>query len=329
MQQATTVLVNLGSTAELSVSGIQAFLREFLSDKYVVDLPRFFWLPILHGFVLKKRPEALLAQYQAIWGKHDSPLIEITRALAAKMPHTEMAMRYGEPSLQSVLSRFNSSEKNITLLPLYPQYNRSTTESVFAEIARIVKPWSFTPNIRLIRHYAVHPAYIEALALHIERYWERQGKSKMLVFSFHGVPIKMIQAGDPYLSQCEQTVALLIKRLKLDSDKCCMVFQSRFGGSKWLEPACTETLGKLAKKGIKEVDIVCPGFATDCLETLYEINIENREYFLKHGGKRFNYIPALNDSDEHVRAIQEILQDASTSITLESWMNHRDTKTFV
>lgn len=321
MKKTAVILVNLGSANELSTRGIRAFLREFLSDKRVVDFPRLLWLPILYGYILPFRPKALLEQYTHIWTTDGSPLIKLTESLAKKMDSQNLkvfsAMRYGNPSIKNVLFDLKNRQfDKIVILPLYPQYNGSTTASVLDEVARVIKPWQEKPELEFIMQYCQHKAYIQAISKCIKDHWQKNGRGDLLMFSFHGVPCKMIDNGDPYLEHCEKTVLAIVKTLELKETDYKLVFQSRFGKAKWLEPYCNVSLTQLPSAGIKHVDMVCPGFAVDCLETLFEINIENQALFKASGGQRFHYIPALNDSELHAKALLALLQDCSTSITL-------------
>jgi ferrochelatase len=278
---------------------VRAYLAEFLSDPLVVALPRFLWLPILYGIVLRSRPAKSAEKYRMVWTDEGSPLAvhtaRQTRLLAAKTGwRVEYAMRYGAPSVPSVLKHFR---ENPVVVPLYPQYSRSTTETVFRLLP---------PGTRTVRDFHAHPGYIAALASSIERYWSAQGRGDRLVMSFHGLPQRAVDLGDPYQAQCLATAGLVAGKLGLQDGDYLVTFQSRFGAAKWLQPYTEPTLIELAGAGLSSVDVVCPGFVSDCLETLEEINIGARHAFLAAGGKRFAYIPCLNESPEWIEALAAI-----------------------
>jgi ferrochelatase len=278
---------------------VRAYLAEFLSDPLVVTLPRLLWLPILHGIVLRTRPAKSAEKYRLVWTEEGSPLAVHTarqaRLLAAKTGwHVEYAMRYGAPSIPSVLRRFR---ENPVVVPLYPQYSKSTTETVFRLLP---------PGTRTVRDFHAHPAYIAALASSIGAYWEQHGRGDRLVMSFHGLPQRAVDLGDPYQTQCLSTARGLAEALGLAEDRFLVTFQSRFGAAKWLQPYTEPTLAELARSGLESVDVVCPGFVSDCLETLEEINIGARHAFLAAGGKRFAYLPCLNESPEWIGALAAI-----------------------
>jgi len=273
---------------------VRAYLAEFLSDPMVVALPRLVWLPILHGIVLRTRPAKSAAKYRLIWTPEGSPLAVHTarqaHALAGKTGWTvEYAMRYGKPS---IASRWTDGA---LVLPLYPQYSDSTTGSVLAQLP---------PTARVVREFHAHPAYISALASSIRNFWQQHGRAERLVMSFHGLPQRAVDLGDPYQKQCVETARLLAEAL--GTADYLVTFQSRFGAAKWLRPYTEPTLVELARSGTHEVDVVCPGFVCDCLETLEEINIAARGAFLAAGGTVFRYIPCLNESPEWIAALAEI-----------------------
>lgn len=278
---------------------MRAYLAEFLSDPLVVTLPRFLWLPILYGIVLRTRPAKSAEKYRMVWTDEGSPLAVHTarqaRLLAAKTGwHVEYAMRYGAPSIPSALKHFR---ENPVVVPLYPQYSRSTTETVF----RLLRP-----GTRTVRDFHAHPGYVAALASSIEAHWKAHGRADKLVMSFHGLPQRAVDLGDPYQAQCIATAGLLAGKLGLEEGEYLVTFQSRFGAAKWLQPYTEPTLIELARAGLQSVDVVCPGFVSDCLETLEEINIGARHAFLGAGGKRFAYIPCLNESPQWIAALEAI-----------------------
>ena len=273
---------------------MRAYLAEFLSDPMVVALPRLLWLPILHGIVLRTRPAKSAEKYRLIWTPEGSPLAVYTRrqahALAQKTGwRVDYAMRYGEPS---IASRWT---EGALVLPLYPQYSDSTTGSVLAQLPT---------SVPAVREFHAHPAYIGALASSIRKFWKEQGRGGKLVMSFHGLPQRAVDRGDPYQAQCLETARLLSEALGRPDH--IVTFQSRFGAAKWLQPYTEPTLVELARSGVREVDVVCPGFVCDCLETLEEISLAARGAFLRAGGTRFRYIPCLNESPEWIAALAQI-----------------------
>jgi len=312
------MLVNLGSPSAPTTRAVRRFLREFLGDPRVVNLPRPLWWLILNCFVLPFRPARSAKAYRKIWDKeHGSPLAFYTRRLAEKIADflvddgitVEYAMRYGEPSVASRLRRFK--EQGITdliVLPLYPQYSSTTTASVYDDLIKELNGWRHLPSFQFISDYHQHPDYIAALAHSIEQAWREHGKNQLLLMSFHGLPEQLTRWGDPYFYQCQTTAAFLAERLGLEENQWRVAFQSRFGKAEWLKPYCVDTLQALPAEGITQVDMVCPGFAVDCLETLEEIAIANSELFMEAGGLAYRYIPALNDTDGHVEALIKLLK---------------------
>jgi ferrochelatase len=297
MAEAGLLLVNLGTPAAPTAAAVREYLREFLSDPRVVKLPRWLWLPLLYAIVLRKRPAQSARKYAEIWTAEGSPLAVYTarqaRLLGEKTGRqVEYAMRYGEPSIPSALNRFGSVPPLV--VPLYPQYSESTTETVADVIPR---------GTKIIQDFHAHPAYIGALASGVRRHWDRQGRSPMLVMSFHGLPKR---GGETYENQCRATAALLAKELGLPASEWQVTFQSRFGFAEWLQPYTEPTLVALAQSGTPRVDVVCPGFVSDCLETLEEIGISARKAFLRSGGREFHQVPCLNDSPEWISALAEI-----------------------
>lgn len=311
------LLVNLGSPAAPTAAAIRQFLKAFLWDPRVVRLPRFIWWLVLHCLVLPLRPKKLVPSYQKIWLQQGSPLTFLSHQLAAKVAlqvdktqySVACAMRYGEPSIASKLEQYkkNGTEK-IIIIPLYPQYSSTTTASVYDAVFYQLQQWQSLPSIRFVSNYHQHPRYIEAIAQSITQAWQQRGKNELLLLSFHGLPAKLIQYGDPYLSQCQASAERIAEKLDLTSEQWKMVFQSRFGRAKWLQPYCVEVLQLLPKQGIKKVDVVCPGFAVDCLETLEEIALSNKNHFLLAGGEEYRYIPALNDSQHQVATMVDLIR---------------------
>jgi ferrochelatase len=311
------LLVNLGSPSSLKVSAVRSFLKQFLWDKRVVNLPRPLWWLILHGVVLPFRPRKSAEAYRKIWHKDGSPLIVFTKSLAEKVHRTladsniivDYAMSYGEPSIPSKLAGFKAQQVDeIIILPLYPQYSSTTTASVYDASAQVLSSWRHIHSSRFISDYHQHSHYINAIAKSIETAWYEQGKGELLLMSFHGLPDKLTEWGDPYFHQCQKTAQLIAAKLNLQPSEWKLVFQSRFGRAKWLQPYCVETLQELPKQGIKAIDVVCPGFAVDCLETLEEIAMTNKEIFMAAGGESYRYIPALNDAADQVAMIIELIK---------------------
>lgn len=284
---------------------MRRYLAEFLSDPRVVELPRWLWLPILHGIVLRTRPAKSAAKYASIWTPQGSPLAVHTRQqalllgkiLAERNVKVAYAMRYGDPSIAEGLRQLSGCE--VAVVPLYPQFSRSTAESV-----RDVLP----PGTKMIEQFHDHPAYIAALAAGVQRHWQARGKADKLVMSFHGLPQRSVDRGDPYQKQCIATAKILAGVLRLAPADYIVTFQSRFGAAKWLQPYTEPTLVALARAGTKRVDVVCPGFVADCLETLEEIAVEARGAFLAAGGKEFHALACLNESPEWIVALAKIVE---------------------
>jgi protoporphyrin/coproporphyrin ferrochelatase len=285
---------------------VRRYLAEFLSDPRVVQLPRLLWLPILYGMVLRTRPGRSAKKYESVWMPQGSPLavhtIRQTSLLRSLLPdfQIEYAMRYGEPTIASGLKKLSGAGR-IVVLPLYPQYSRSTTESVRDVIG---------PNVTLIENFHDHPAYITALAAGVQRHWSANGRGEKLIMSFHGLPRRATDQGDPYQAQCAVTAKLLADALRLEEKQWMLTFQSRFGAAEWLQPYTEPALVALAKQGAKRVDVVCPGFVSDCLETLEEIAIEGKQAFLDAGGSEFHALPCLNEAPEWIEALAKIVETA-------------------
>ena len=314
------LLVNLGTPDEPSPSAVRKYLAEFLADPRVVEIPRLIWLPILYAFVLPRRPAASAKNYQKVWSDKGSPLLYYSQRQAKLLQqemdtrfkgpvHIELAMRYGQPDIESGLNALQEKgAQRILVLPLYPQYSATTTATTFDAVTDIYRHWRRIPEFRFIAQYHDNPAYIDALARRIQDYWREQGQNQLLLMSFHGLPKRNLELGDPYFCHCHKTGRLLAKKLGLKSDEWRLTFQSRFGKAEWLQPYTDKTLKQLPSEGIKTVDVVCPGFPADCLETLEEIDGENRDYFIAAGGEDYQYIPALNDHPDHIHALADIIQ---------------------
>ncbi|PIE00882.1 MAG: ferrochelatase [Thiothrix nivea] len=313
------LLVNLGTPATPDARSLRSYLREFLSDPRVVEIPRLIWYPILYGIILNKRPQESAKKYATVWGEDGSPLLVVSQkqqqALQREMGvrfqgpvKVYLAMRYGKPAIKDTLLQMKrDGVRRLLLLPLYPQYCAATTASTMDVVYEQFKQWRWLPELRQINHYHDHPAYIEALANSIREHWRQHTRSDLLVMSFHGIPKRNLTLGDPYFCECQKTARLLAGKLNLKEKQYKITFQSRFGKAEWLQPYTDKTLQALPGEGVKSVDIICPGFAADCLETLEEIQEENREYFLEAGGQSYHYIPALNDNPEHIKALADLI----------------------
>ena len=311
------LLANLGSPTAPTTSAVRRFLKAFLWDPRVVNLPRPLWWLILHLVILPFRPGRSAKAYRKIWDEKGSPLIFLTRQLTEKVADklsakgviTDYAMRYGEPSIAKQLKRFKQEGiTDLIVLPLYPQYSSTTTASIYDDVIKELNQWRHLPSIQFISDYHQDKHYIAAVADSIEQTWREQGKNELLLMSFHGLPEQLTKWGDPYFYQCRETAGLIAEKLGLNEKEWMLVFQSRFGKAEWLKPYCVDTLQNLPKQGIKTVDVVCPGFAVDCLETLEEIAMENKSIFIESGGVNYRYIPALNDSEVHANTVISLLE---------------------
>ncbi len=308
------LLVNLGTPEAPTTAAVKRFLAEFLSDIRVVDTNRLIWWPILQGVILPFRSPRVAKLYKSVWMDEGSPLMVYSlrqqKALAARFPDTpvELAMSYGKPSLEDGIGRLlDQGVTKMVVLPLYPQYSCSTSASVFDGVARVLKQQRRLPSVSFIRDYAEHPAYISALKASILESFAKHGEPDRLVLSFHGIPKRFVALGDDYQQRCQATTQALTTALQLAPGKIMLTFQSRFGREPWLTPYTDATMESLPAQGVKHIQIVCPGFSADCLETIEEINGENRELFLHAGGEKFEYIDALNDRDDHIDMLQQLV----------------------
>ena len=299
------LLANLGTPDAPTPGAVKRYLRQFLSDKRVVDTSRLLWWPLLRGVILPIRSPRVAKLYQSVWMEEGSPLMVYSRrqqqALAARLPDTPVAlgMSYGSPSLASAVDDLLAQGvEHIVVLPLYPQYSCST--AVWDELARILAKKRAIPGISFIRDYAEHPDYIHALAASVRASFAVHGEPDLLLLSYHGIPQRYANQGDDYPQRCRDTTRELVSALGLPPERVMMTFQSRFGREPWLTPYTDETLKMLGEKGTKHIQVLCPGFAADCLETLEEIAVQNREIFLEAGGKQYEYIPALNADAAHI-----------------------------
>ena len=301
------LLANLGTPDAPTPGAVKRYLRQFLSDKRVVDTSRLLWWPLLRGVILPIRSARVAKLYQSVWMEEGSPLMVYSRrqqqALAARLPDTPVAlgMSYGSPSLASAVDDLLAQGvEHIVVLPLYPQYSCSTVAAVWDELARILAKKRAIPGISFIRDYAEHPDYIHALAASVRASFAVHGEPDLLLLSYHGIPQRYANQGDDYPQRCRDTTRELVSALGLPPERVMMTFQSRFGREPWLTPYTDETLKMLGEKGTKHIQVLCPGFAADCLETLEEIAVQNQEIFLEAGGKQYEYIPALNADAAHI-----------------------------
>lgn len=311
------ILVNLGTPDEPTAPAIRKYLREFLSDPRVIEIPKLLWWPILNGPILMARPRKLVPRYKSVWMEGGSPLMVYTqrqteglreffaqRGLAVEV---ETGMRYGEPSIKNAMLRLRERGcEHLLVVPLYPQYASSTTATVVDEVTRVASHMRDQPAMRFIKRFHTDPAFIHPLGDKIAAFWQQHGKPQKLVMSFHGLPRQCVDMGDPYCRDCYETARALAQYLGLSDDAYQVTFQSRFGPAKWLEPYTEPTLQKLAQQGVTEIDVVCPGFLADCLETLEEIQVEVCETFMHAGGKQFRYIPALNDDQAWIHSLGDM-----------------------
>ena len=321
------LLVNLGTPAAPTAAALRPYLKQFLSDPRVVEIPRLVWWPILNGIILTVRPAASAKKYASVWMEEGSPLkvhterqAKLVAGYLTKAGHgsveVDFAMRYGAPSIADTLQAMRARGcTRILVLPLYPQYSASTTATVTDEVGRCLAKMRNQPEIRFVRNFHDHPGYIQALAQSVREHWAKNGEPDRLVMSFHGVPRRSLELGDPYHCECHKTGRLLAEALGLPPERAMVTFQSRFGKAEWLQPYTQPTLETLAKQGVGRVDVICPGFVSDCLETLEEIAMECREAFLHKGGKAFHYIPCLNERHDWINALTEFAIE-----NLGSWL---------
>ncbi len=307
------VLINLGTPDAPTPQAVRRYLKEFLWDDRVIKRTPIWWL-VLNGIVLNTRPKKVAKLYKSIW-TDDSPMRSIGFAQQKMLQETlqdkakvVLSMTYGQPSLKSELaSLMEQGFEKLIFLPLYPQYSATTTGAVYDQVANFIQKTRNLPSIHFIKDYHQHTAYISALAHSIKSFWQKNGKSEKLLLSFHGIPQIYVDKGDPYAAQVENTVKALVKALDLSEQDYQLSFQSRFGPTQWLKPYTDKTLEDWAKKGIKSVDVICPAFSADCLETLEEIQFENKDVFLNNGGEQYRYIPALNNDVSHIQMMKQIV----------------------
>lgn len=311
------LLVNLGTPDEATPSAVKRFLSEFLHDQRVVDMTRWLWCPILHGVILPIRAPKVAKLYQAVWMDEGSPLMVYSRRQQQQLAQrldvpVALGMTYGQPDIKSALQELKQQGcQKVLVLPLYPQYSRTTTAAVFDKIAKVLKEQPEIPELRFVNHYFDHPDYIDALAKSVNELWAEKGEPDYLLCSYHGIPKRYADNGDPYPEHCNGTTAKLTEKLALSRDKMSMSYQSIFGREEWLQPYTDKTIEALAKKGVKRLDVICPAFSVDCLETLEEIAEECKAAFIEAGGEEFNLIPCLNDSPAHIDMIVSLVEQHS------------------
>ncbi|MDN7135404.1 ferrochelatase [Pseudidiomarina terrestris] len=314
------LVTNLGTPDAPDTPSLRRYLKEFLADPRVVEVPRALWWLILNGVILRIRPKRSAAAYKTVWTEQGSPLLFHTQEQAKQLQKSlaeeygddvvvRFAMRYGSPAMSDVIDEMlQSGVRKLVLFPLYPQYSGATSGSTFDALAQEFMQRRWLPDFRFISHYHDDAGYIDACAQQIESFWQQHGRPQKLIFSYHGVPKKYLTQGDPYHCECHKTSRLIAERLDLGKDDYLTTFQSRFGREEWLQPYTDETLKALPDAGVKNVQVFCPGFSADCLETIEEIGEENREYFAEAGGEHYAYIPALNSTVEHINALTAIVK---------------------
>ncbi len=315
------LLANVGTPAAPTAKALRRYLRQFLSDTRIAEAPRWKWLPILYLFVLTTRPQKVAKLYGKIWTDEGSPLLAIGRrqveGIAARLRqrrrdgeppfHVALGMRYGEPSIRSALAELRRKGcTRLLFFPLFPQYSAATTASTIDMLARQLRRWRWVPELRTINSYYDDPGFVRSLAASIRETWE-DGEPDRLVLSYHGVPQRYVDNGDPYQCQCLETTRLLVEELGIDEERVLSTFQSQFGRELWIRPKTDVAMRELPPAGLKNVDVACPGFSADCIETLEEIEVENRGYFEESGGERLRYIPCLNDRPDHLDALTELI----------------------
>lgn len=314
------ILMNLGTPAAPTATAIRRYLREFLSDRRVVEIPRLLWYPILYGIILPFRPQRVVPGYAQMWQEFgDSPLRVISKRQVerlqqrlqkdnAQVPKVRLAMTYGAPNLREVVDELRSQNiDHILVLPLYPQFSATSSGAIFDQVAAQFQSSRDIPSISVVKHYHDHPLYIEALAHSVRAHWQQHGRAQKLLMSFHGIPQRNVELGDPYRAQCEVTATLLAENLQLDTSEWQLSFQSRLGRAQWLQPYTSAQLQQWGAQKVASVDVICPAFAADCLETLEEIAVENRHVFQQAGGGEYHYIGCLNDGDAHIELLRELV----------------------
>jgi len=313
------LLANTGSPDAPTPAAVRRYLAQFLSDRRVIDLPRGLWLPILYGIILNLRPRRSARLYQRIWTENGSPLVKWSEKIATRLTaplaqaiqspvSVAIGMRYGNPSIAAGLQKLRAAgATRLVILPLFPQYSRTTTASILDAVHEELAGWSPIPQVEVIEDYHDHPAYIQALQLSLLERWAETGRPERLLISYHGIPIRYVERGDPYPTQCQATSRLLAESLGLYDDEWRLAYQSRFGSMKWLQPSTRQVLDEFAAQRTAQLSVISPGFAVDCLETLGELSHEERSHYEACGGVGFDYVPALNDSEHHLQALTAII----------------------
>ena len=314
-RQKTGVLIcNLGTPETYKTKDVRRFLRQFLSDGRVIEIPKIIWWFILNGIILTLRPSKSAKLYKSVWTKEGSPLLVLSKKLTEKLKKSvgdscevELAMRYGNPSMESALmSLKNKNCRKLIVIPMFPQYSGTTTGSIFDEVARVLSKWRWVPSLSFVNSYHDQPEYINALADSLSNHIKNNSPQK-IIFTYHGIPKRNFDLGDPYQCYCQKTTRLVAEKLNLENDTYITTFQSRFGPAEWLKPYTSDTMGELPLQEVKNVLVVAPAFSVDCLETIEEIDQENKEIFLKAGGEKFTYAPCLNDSSGQVNLLKAII----------------------
>jgi protoporphyrin/coproporphyrin ferrochelatase len=327
------LLLNLGTPDAPTTKGLRVYLREFLSDVRIIELPKILWQLLLQTIILLTRPRRVAKLYKSIWMEGGSPLLVYTKSVTEKLEkslrlsvgnevHVAYGMRYGNPSVKAALRELKDKGcVRIIFIPLFGQYSSTTVGSGFDAFAKELMTWRWVPDIRTIHYFHDNENYIKALAKNVRNHWDKNGKAEKLLMSFHGVPLRYILAGDPYSCHCRKTGRLLAEELDLKENEYFIAFQSQFGKEEWIKPATDATLIAWAEAGMKSVDVMCPGFLVDCLETIEEMGEENRENFIDHGGEIYHYIPSLNDTPEFVNLLESLCMEHGVGwlIPKEDW----------
>ena len=323
------LLVNTGTPDSLELSDVRKYLAKFLSDPRVVELPRWLWLPVLHGYILRTRPRRSQAKYRKVWTGEGAPLLSLSRELRTQLASAlaqralapfsvELGMLYSTPSVAAGLLKLQQAgAQRMLVLPLFPQYCGATTGAVYDQVGEELSRWRWLPELRYVSDYHDHPGYTGTLRESILSHWQQHGRTGHLLMSFHGIPEAYFDKGDPYFFKCHRTARLLADELLLKDGEWSVSFQSRLGPSKWLQPYTFDEVTRLPARGVDDVTLVCPGFAVDCLETLEEIAMENRQRFLQSGGRKFSYVPALNSSPGQVQFLTDLICQHT-----QGWIEH-------
>ena len=313
------LITNLGTPDAPNRKELKVYLNQFLSDPRVIELPKILWQILLKLVILQVRPSKSAEAYKQIWTDKGSPLLDIANRQLSKIQSSfssksenivfEVGMRYGNPSIPNALLKLQKKQvRRLLVLPMYPQYCAATTGSTFDEVTNVLQKWRWIPEMRFINQYFEEKNYIEALSNSISTFWKNNQKPQKIIFSYHGIPKRYLTNGDPYHCFCLKTTRLVKEHMDLSDDEIMTTFQSRFGREEWLKPYTSETLKELPKQGIKNIHIISPGFSSDCLETLEELEEENKEYFMESGGESYNYIPCLNDNEDHIDVFVNLIK---------------------